>query len=129
MTPDVRKRAEAMQIFKLALKADAKAVHRTLNRPPKGKGWVPCATGPDGLMCRPDKLREAIELFKKAYATFPDVAALNQVALRYEMLGEVDAAREAFTQMKAQALGEQNVPYVQAADMGLARTAGIQRRP
>ena len=125
MTADVRKRAEAMEIFKRAIKADSKAVHRTLNRPPKGKGWQPCANGPAGLMCRPDKLREAIDLFRQAYAVFPDIVALNQIALRHEMLGELDAARDGFMQMKAQAEREQNTVYVQAAEMGLARL----RRP
>jgi hypothetical protein len=121
-TPDeARRRAEATVVFKLALKASQAGVHRTLNRPPKGKGWVQCVDAPPGLMCRPEKVRESIELFGKAYQIWPDIVALNQIALAHEMLGERDAARQAFTRMRAQALAESNAAYVQAADQGLAR--------
>ena len=112
---------QAFTVFKLAAKASSKAVHRTLNRTPSGKGWVQCANMPEGIMCRPDKVREAIELFAKAYEIFPDIVALNQIALSREMIGEFDAAREAFTRMKQQAEREGNAAYAQAADMGLAR--------
>lgn len=110
-----------MAVFKLAAKASSKAVHRTLNRPAKGKGWVQCTNMPAGIMCRPDQVRESIELFKKAYGIFPDIVALNQIALLYEMLGEPHAAKEYFSLMKAQAERESNPVYVQAAGMGLAR--------
>lgn len=101
MTPlELRKYREATAVFKLALKVSSNAVHRTLNRPPKGKGWVQCRNGPEGLMCRPDKVRESIEHFKKAYEIFPDIVALNQIALAYEMIGEFDAARQHFSLMK-----------------------------
>ena len=87
------RRARATALFKLAVKANSSAVHRTLNRPPKGKGWIQAANSPTGLMCRPAKVREAIELFDE----FPDIVALNQIALAYEMLGEFEAARMNFT--------------------------------
>ena len=112
---------QATAVFKLALKASSKAIHRTLNRAPSGKGWVQCANVPDGIMCRPDKVREAIGLFEKAYAIFPDIVALNQVALSYEMLGESEAARASFMRMKEQAEREGNAAYAQASVMGLAR--------
>src|SRR5688572_30030551 len=119
---DPAKRQEAMAIFKLAAKASSNAVHRTLNRPPKGKGWVQCVNSPAGVMCRPDKVREAIEYFRKAYAVFPDVVALYQIALHYEMIGELENAREHFMRVKAQVEREANPAYsayVNAAQLGL----------
>lgn len=116
-----RRRAEATVVFKLGLKASKAGVHRTINRPPTGKGWVQCVNAPDGLMCRPDKVRESIELFRKAYGMWPDIVALNQIALAHEMLGEREAAREAFARMRAQAIAENIPAYLQAADLGLAR--------
>jgi hypothetical protein len=123
MSPDeiIRKRRESMEVFKLARKADAKAVHRTINRPPKGKGWVQGVNMPEGLMCRPDGVRESIELYKKAYAIFPDIVLLNQIAIACEMIGELESAREFVLLMKAQAEREGNKVYAQAADMQLAR--------
>jgi hypothetical protein len=118
---DPAKRAQAMAVFKLAAKASSKAVHRTLNRPAKGKGWVQCANMPAGIVCRPDQVRESIELFRKGYAIFPDIVALNQIALHYEMLGEAQAAKEYFSLMKAQAERESNPVYARAAELGLAR--------
>src|SRR5215475_11111766 len=112
---DRDKRREATAFFKLGAKANKAAVHRTLNRPPKGKGWVQCVNSPAGVMCRPEKVREAIEHFARAYQTFPDIVALNQVALGHEMLGELEMARRHFARMREQALAE-NIPgYVQAA--------------
>ncbi len=121
--PDDRKRPEALVVFKLGLKASKAGVHRTLNRPPKGEGWVQCVNSPAGLMCRPAKVRESIELFEKAYRIFPDIVALNQIALGYEMLDEREAARQSFARMRAQALAEGIAAYVQAAEQGLARLA------
>jgi hypothetical protein len=37
---DRDKRREATAFFKLGVKANKAGVHRTLNRSPKGKGWV-----------------------------------------------------------------------------------------
>src|SRR5262245_17037839 len=111
----------ATAIFKRGLKASSNGVHRTLNRAPKGKGWVPCRNAPTGMMCKPDKVREAIGYFKAAYDVFPDIVALNQIALSYEMLGEFEEARPYFQKMKEQAL-RQNMPaYVGAAEAGLGR--------
>jgi hypothetical protein len=115
------KRARAMVFFKLAAKASSVGIHRTLNRSPKGKGWVQAINAPAGLMCRPAKVRESIDLFVKAYQEFPDIVALNQIALAHEMLGEFEAARSHFTKMREQALVEANPAYVQAAELGLAR--------
>jgi tetratricopeptide (TPR) repeat protein len=110
-----------MVFVKLAIKANSKGVHRTLNRPPKGKGWVPCANGPAGLFCRPDALRESIEHYRKAYSIFPDIVALYQIALAHEMLGEAPLAREHFRLVAAQAANEGNAAYAQAARIGLGR--------
>lgn len=118
---DPSKRPEATVLFKLGIKASSVGVHRTLNRPPKGKGWVQCVNSPAGVMCRPDKLRESIEYFKKGYATFPDIVALNQIALAYEMLGEFEAAIRYFLLMKEQAQREANPAYLKAADLAFAR--------
>jgi tetratricopeptide (TPR) repeat protein len=116
-----RRREEATAIFKLGLKASKAGVHRTLNRPPRGKGWVQCVNSPAGLMCRPDKVRESIAHFERAYQKFPDIVALNQIALGYEMLGDFEAARQNFSRMREQALAESIAAYVQAAELGLAR--------
>ena len=116
-----RRRAEALVVFKLGLKESKAGVHRTLNRPPKGKGWVQCVNSPEGLMCRPEKVRASIELFRKAYQIWPDIVALNQIALAHEMLGEAEAARQAFERMREQAVAERLAPYVQAAELGLSR--------
>jgi tetratricopeptide (TPR) repeat protein len=110
-----------MVFVKLAINANSKGVHRTLNRPPKGKGWVQCVNAPAGLMCRPDAVRESIQHYKKAYSIFPDIVALYQMALAHEMLGETEPAREAFRLVKAQAEKEGNAAYAQAAQIGLAR--------
>jgi tetratricopeptide (TPR) repeat protein len=118
---DDNRRVRAMALFKLAAKASSAAIHRTLNRPRTGKGWVQGVNSPVGLMCRPAKVREAIDLFAKAYAEFPDIVALNQIALAHEMLGEFDAARPYFTRMREQAIAEGNAAYIQAAELGLAR--------
>ena len=115
------KRREATAFFKLGVKANKVAIHRTVNRPPKGKGWVQCVNSPAGVMCRPERVREAIEHFARAYRTFPDIVALNQIALGHEMLGELEAARRHFAQMREQALAENIPAYVQAAELGLAR--------
>jgi hypothetical protein len=110
-----------MALFKLAAKASSAAVHRTLNRPPNGQGWLQAVNAPAGLMCRPAKVRDSIELFAKAYQEFPDIVALNQIALAHEMLGEFEAARSYFTKMRQHALSEENPAYLQAAERGLAR--------
>lgn len=114
-------RREATEIFKLGLKASKAGIHRTLNRAPKGKGWVQCVNAPAGLMCRPEKVRESIELFARAYQTFPDIVALNQIALGYEMLGEREAARAHFVRMRERAIAENLSPYVRAAESDLGR--------
>lgn len=94
---DRARRREATAIFKLGLKASRAGIHRTLNRAPKGAGWVQCVNSPAGVMCRPEKVRESIAHFERAYQTFPDIVALNQIALGREMLGEFEAARHHFT--------------------------------
>jgi tetratricopeptide (TPR) repeat protein len=97
------KRREATGFFKLGVKATKAGIHRALNRPPKGQGWVQCVKSPAGVMCRPEKVREAIEHFARAYQTFPDIVALNQIALGHEMLGEFEAARRHFARIREQA--------------------------
>lgn len=72
-------------------------------------------------MCRPEKVRESIAHFTRAYQTFPDIVALNQIAIAHEMLGELEAARHHFTRMREQALAENIPAYAQAAEAGLAR--------
>ncbi len=111
----------ASAVFKLALTTQKAGVHRTLNREPKGKGWVQCVDSPEGLLCRPQKVREAIEYFRIAYEVWPDIVALNQIALSYEMIGEAGEARGHFVRMLAQAEAEQNDAYAGAARLGLAR--------
>ena len=51
-----------------------------------------------------------------------DILALNQIALAYEMLGQFEAARKHFARMREQALAQNIAAYVQAAELGLART-------
>jgi hypothetical protein len=118
---DQSKYREATAVFTLGIKASRAAVHRSSNRQPKGKGWVQCANSPAGVMCKPDKVRESIELFRKAYEIFPDIVALNQVALAHEMIGELEAARQQFLLMKEQAQREANSAYLKAAELGLER--------
>ena len=116
-----------MAVFKLARNAESKAVHRTINRPPKGKGWVQGVNMPEGLMCRPDKVREAIALYRKAYEILPDIVFLNQVAIAHEMIGELESARESVLLMKAQAEREGNAPYLRGAELQLARLTSSSR--
>ncbi len=124
MTPSEQARyKEATATFRAASKLSNQALHRTLNRPPKGNGWVQCYDAPAGLMCRPEKLRQAIVLFRKAYDTFPNIVALNQVALGHEMLGEMTVALACFQQMREQAIGAGNAAYQSAAEMGIARVS------
>jgi hypothetical protein len=118
---DREKRQLATAIFKRGVKASSAGVHRTLNRQPQGKGWVQCLNPPSGVMCRPEKVRESIAYFKRAYEVYPDIVALNQIALSHEMLGEIEAARDYLTRMRLQALDENNHAYVQAAELGLGR--------
>jgi hypothetical protein len=111
----------ATAVIKQALKANSKGVHRTLNRPPRGKGWVACHNAPAGMFCRPEVVRESLELFRMAYGIWPDIVALNQIALGHEMIGELDEARTHFARMKEQAEREGNEAYRMAAEMGLER--------
>ena len=119
----IRRRKEMTALFKLGMNASSVGVHRTLNRPPKGKGWVPIANDPEGVFCRPDKVRESIEWYKKAYAILPDIVVLNQIALGYEMIGEVEEARAWFVRVREQAEREGNGSYRQAAEMSLKRVS------
>jgi tetratricopeptide (TPR) repeat protein len=108
-------------VFRLANKTMESGMHRTIDRKPKGRGWVSCAAGIDGMMCKPDKAKEAIELFTIAYEVLPDIAALNQVAIAYELLGDTQEASEYFGRMKTQAERENDEVYGQVAQAGLAR--------
>jgi len=72
-------------------------------------------------MVKPDKVKEGIEYFKIAYEVFPDIVALNQIALGHEMLGDKKVAADYFQRIKAQAETEGNDAYVQAAELGLRR--------
>ena len=110
-----------MVFVKLAMKANSKGVHRTLNRAPKGKGWVQCVNAPAGIMCKPDLLRESIEHYRKAYSIFPDIVMLYQITLAYEMLGEAQLAREHSLAVRTQAEKEGNAAYRQAAEAVLTR--------
>ena len=55
------RRRRATAVFKLGVKASRSGIHRTLNRAPKGKGWVQCVNSPAGVMCRPEKVRDIVE--------------------------------------------------------------------
>lgn len=90
-------------------------MHRTIDREPKGKGWVKCELGVAGMMCRLEKVAEAIALFEIAYEIFPDIVALNQAALAYETLGQKQKAADFFVRMKEQAEQESHDVYAQAA--------------
>ena len=102
----------ATAVFKLASKTSDSGMHRTTNRAPKGSGWLQCLNAPQGMMCRHEKIREAIEYFKIAYEIWPDIVAINQIALSYEMIGEGEMAREYFQKMKTQAEQEDNEVYL-----------------
>ena len=67
------------------------------------------------------KVRESIEHFQKVYQTYPDIVALNQIAVDYEMLGEFEAARHYFSELHRQALEESIAAYAEAAERGMAR--------
>jgi hypothetical protein len=112
---------EATVVFKRGLKASAAGIHRTLNRAPKGKGWVQCKNAPVGILCRPAKVRESLSYFKMAYEIFPDIVALNQIALGHEMIGETEEAKTYFTLTKEQAEREGNEAYRKTAEIGLQR--------
>ncbi len=128
-TPDIDpiRHKAATTVFKLAAKTLEAGMHRTLNRPPKGKGWVPCATGPEGIMCRPEKVKEAIEYCKIAYEIHPDIVALNQIALGYEVIGDPESAVVYFRDMERQAEHEDNIAYLGAARAGITRCTRDQR--
>ena len=72
-------------------------------------------------MCKPDKLLESIEYYKIAYEVYPDIVALNQIALGYNLIGKQSKAKEYFSQMKEQAKKENNKAYIQAANQGIQR--------
>jgi hypothetical protein len=111
----------ATAVFKLAIKTQESGMHRTLDRDPKGKGWVKCGGVFEGFWYKPDKVKETIEYFKIAYEVFPDIVALNQIALVYEMVGEDQLAVEYYRRMKDQARLENNDVYIQTAELGLGR--------
>lgn len=117
----VRNKA-ATAVFKLAIKTLESGMHRTLDRDPIGKGWVGCEGVFEGLMCKPARVKEAIEYFKIAYEVFPDIVALNQIALAYESVGEEKLAVEYYERMKDQAELEKDDAYIQAAALGLGRS-------
>lgn len=60
----------ATAVFKLAVKTSESAIHRTVNREPKGKGWVQCQNAAKGMMCKPEKVKESIEYLKIAYEVY-----------------------------------------------------------
>ena len=111
----------ATAVFSLANKTHNSGYHGTLNREPKGKGWVQCSSAAAGAMCKPDKINEAIEYYKIAYEIYPDIVALNQIALGYDIIGEKLKAKEHFILMKKQAEKENNEAYLQAAELGINR--------
>ena len=111
----------ATVVFSLANKTNKSGFHGSANKEPKGKGWVQCLNTVNGVMCKPDKIEEAIEYYKIAYDIYPDIVALNQIALGYEMFGEKLKATEYFLLMKEQAEKESNEAYVQASESGLKR--------
>ncbi|MFC1580263.1 hypothetical protein ACFL4N_05060 [Thermodesulfobacteriota bacterium] len=113
----------ATAVFKLGMKKSNAGVHRTVNREPKGKGWVQCENAAKGMMCKPEKVLESIEYFKIAYEVFPDIVALNQVAMGYEMVGDRKMAKKYFSLMKIQAEKENNEAYLSAAEQGIGRCA------
>ena len=115
------RRKAATAVFRLANKTMESGMHRTLDREPKGKGWVDCASEFKGMKCRPEKVKEAIELFDIAYEILPDIVALNQIALGYETIGKKKKATNYFKRMKHQAERENNDAYIQAAEVGMAR--------
>ena len=119
--PDPIRRRAATEVFRLANKTMESGMHRTVDKAPKGKGWVDCAMGPEGMMCRPDKVAEAIAFFAIAYEVFPDIVALNQIAIAHEIIGEKKEATDYFKRMKQQAEREKDDIYRQAAEAGLAR--------
>ena len=112
---------EASVVFKRGLKASSAGIHRTLNRAPKGKGWVQCKNAPEGVLCRPAKVKESLGYFKTAYEICPNIVALNQIALGHEMIGESEEARAYFSLMKEQAQREDYEAYRIVAEMGLQR--------
>lgn len=111
----------ATAVFKLAQKTSDSGIHRTVNKEPKGKDWVQCHSAPEGMMCKPDKVLESIEYYKIAYEVYPDIVALNQIALAYDLIGEKSKAKEFFSKMKDQAKNEKNEAYIQAAVQGISR--------
>ncbi len=119
--PNPTRRKAATEVFKLANKTMESGMHRTANRAPKGKGWIACAVGAEGTMCKPEKVNEAIELFAIAYEVFPDIVALNQIAIAHEIIGDKQKAGEYFGKMKEQAEREEDSVYSQAASAGLSR--------
>ena len=111
----------ATAVFKLALKTSNSGIHRAINMAPKGTGWVQCHSAPEGMMCKPDKVLESIEYYKIAYEVFPDIVALNQIALGYDLIGEKSKAKKFYLLMKQQAEIENNKAYINAAVQGLNR--------
>ena len=77
---DRDRRARATAMFKLAVKASSAGIHRTVNRPPKGKGWVQSVNCPNGLMCRPAKVREQAAAEKND--SYTNAAELGLARLR-----------------------------------------------
>ena len=111
----------ATAVFSLANKTNNSGFHGTSNKEPKGKGWVQCLNSVKGVMCKPEKINEAIEYYKIAYEIYPDIVALNQIALGYEMIGENSKAKKYYIVMKEQATKENNGVYEEAAESGINR--------
>jgi hypothetical protein len=118
---DPTRHKAATAVFRLATGTFEPGMHRTPNREPKGKGWVPGKFGPHGIACRPDKVAEAGEYFRIGYAVFPGIVALNQVALAFEILGDTTAAAAFDARTRKQADTQDNPADAQAAEMGLQR--------
>lgn len=79
---DPERYAQATVLFKRGMKASSVGVHRTLNRPPKGKGWVPCPNAPEGMFCRPDKVREKEQAEREGNAAYTRAAEMGLSRLR-----------------------------------------------
>jgi len=103
--------SEATVVFKRGLKASNAGIHGMLNHAPKGKGWVQCDNAPEGILCRPAKVRESIEYFKTACELFPDFGAAHYALARaYRATGDETKAREHLVLYQRDKLGWPTVP-------------------
>lgn len=126
MDDEMIRHSAATAVFKLALKLDAKAIHRNLSVPP-GKGMVK-GSDDSGTYHNPQLLRDMIKYLDIALTIYEEPTGLNLKAMYLEILGEYDTAARCYERLME--ITKDRVGYTsypKGAEQGKARCLAKQR--